>query len=89
MTKRSSRNRKNILLVQTYKHDELAFWCCMCERTSKYELPVGEYQGYPVLGINKFIQKHLEKFHPGVSMDELTEGIEDGKKRFPERGFSI
>lgn len=89
MTKKSSRSRDNILLVQTYKHGEQSFWCCMCERTSNLQIPVGEYQGIPVLDIIKFINKHLEKFHPGMTIEDLTEGIHDGKKRFPERGFSI
>lgn len=41
------------------------------------------------MAIIKFINKHLEKFHPGMTIENLTEGLPDGKKRFPDRGFSI
>lgn len=86
---RTKRTRNNILLVQGYKHDEMPFWCCLCERTIKMKIPVGEFQGWPVMAIIKFINKHIEKFHPGMSIEDFNEGIPDGKKRYPERGFSI
>lgn len=88
-TTRRSSKRKNILLVQTYKHDTQDFWCCLCERNIELLLPAGEIQGWPVMSIIKHIKKHIEKYHPGMTLEEFTEGLPEGKKRYPERGFSI
>lgn len=87
--KSTSRTRNNILLTQTYKHDKQTFWCCICESSFELDLPAGEYQGWPINSIIKSINHHLEKFHPGLTIADLTEGLPDGKKRFPNRGFSI
>src|SRR5690606_9226959 len=62
-TTRRSSKRKNILLVQTYKHDTQDFWCCLCERNIELLLPAGEIQGWPVMSIIKHIKKHIEKYH--------------------------
>lgn len=87
--KSTSRTRNNILLIQLYKHDKQHFHCCICETGFELDLPAGEYQGWPVISIIKSINKHLEKFHPGMTIEDLTEGLPDGKKRYPNRGFSI
>lgn len=86
---RAKRSRNNILLIQSYKHDKQTFRCFVCERNFEMDLPVGEIQGWPVMSIVKFVNKHIERFHPGMSLEDFTEGIPDGKKRYPERGFSI